>query len=242
MDYPGMATMANELSDTNSTDYSPTRLLPFFNAVKDDLWSYIITSIKGKYNWDIWTVDNTVVNQSEYVIPAAASDTEWNLKISWIGLCYDGDTYSDWTKKFIPAREVNPEWLKEHWNYYINNQSVNDPIYYIADKSIFIAPTFKAIRADCIELKWIKSIVDYTITTAEAGIWLPSYLHIDVVKGVLPFIHRSQWNKKDAQFEEATYNTARDLAAAKFANRNIAPHYMKFEDEVYDDSYTITIN
>jgi len=76
MDYPGMATMANELSDTNSTDYSPTRLLPFFNAVKDDLWSYIITSIKGKYNWDIWTVDNTVVNQSEYVIPAAASDTE----------------------------------------------------------------------------------------------------------------------------------------------------------------------
>lgn len=37
-------------------DFPDTSILPYLNAAKDDLWSYIITAIKSKYNWDTWRV------------------------------------------------------------------------------------------------------------------------------------------------------------------------------------------
>jgi len=83
-----MFNLARELTHTNSSDYPDTRLLPFLNAVKDDFWSYIITGVSSKYNWDRWTITATVVNQSEYVIPAAATDSEGNLKINTVSVCY----------------------------------------------------------------------------------------------------------------------------------------------------------
>ena len=141
------------MTHTNISDYPDSRLLPFLNAVKDDFWSTIITAIRSNYNWDIWTIDNTVVNQSEYIIPAAATDAEGSLKISNISMCYDGNAYDDGKLKYIPATEVDPKNLPNHWNYYINNQSSSAPIYYTADKSIFIAPAFSSIVADGIELK-----------------------------------------------------------------------------------------
>jgi hypothetical protein len=42
--------------------------------------------------------------------------------------------------KYIKAREVNRQTLEFEWNYYLENQSVDDPIYFIADNSVFIAP------------------------------------------------------------------------------------------------------
>lgn len=223
MNYAAMATMANELSGTSSDDYSPTRLLPFFNAVKDDLWSYCITGIRSNYNWDTWWVTATFANQTEYRIPEAASDSEGNVKIDWISLCYDWATFTDGTKKYIPAREVNPKWLKHHWNYYVNNQPATDPIYYTADQSIFIAPAFSWDIPNWIEISWIKNIVDYTISATEAQIWLPTYLHMTLVQWVLPFIHKSESKKDEASFEQREYEKLRSLAMDKFANRSVWP-------------------
>jgi len=243
MDYAAMCVLANEWSNTNSTDFSPTRLLTFFNVVKDDLFSYLITWAQWKWNWDIWTT-TSVANQSEYVVPEAASDTEWNLKITWLSINYNGDTEKDWTFKFRKARPVNPQWLPENWNYYTNNQSKEDPIYYVADRSVFIAPhpvTWEA-GSSRIQLKGIKSIPNYTITTSETNIKIPLYLHDTLVKWVLPYIHRAEWKKDEASFEEKNYTEARDLAVIKFTNRSTWPHFMKFPDDQYTDEYSITIN
>ena len=242
MDYPTMWTMARELSNTNATDYSDTRLLPFFNAVKDDLFSYLITWANGKWNWDIWT-STTVANQSEYVVPEAASDTEGNLKISWLAINYNGDTHTDGTFKFIKAREVNPQSLPEHWNYYTNTQNKNDPIFYVADRSVFIAPHPLAWEAwaNRVELKGIKSIPNYIITTSETNIKIPLYLHDVLVQWVLSYIHRAEWKKDEASFEQKNYEAKRDLAVIKFANRVTWPHFMTFPDDEYNDEYTITI-
>lgn len=244
MDYPAMWTLARELANTNSTDFSDTRLLPFFNAVKDDLFSYLITWAGWKWNWDYWTT-TSVANQTEYVVPEAASDTEWNLKISWLAINYNWDTETDWTFKFTKARLVNPQWLPEHWNHYTNNQDKNDPIYYVADRSVFIAPhpvSWEA-WAGRIELKWIKSITKYTITTTESNIKIPLYLHETLVQWVLPYVHRAEWRKDEASFEEKKYEDKRDLAVTKFTTRSTWPHFMKFPNDWnnYEEPYTITI-
>ena len=41
---------------------------------------------------------------------------------------------------YTPAIEVNPYTLPYDWQYYKQEQSQDKPIYYVADKSIFIAP------------------------------------------------------------------------------------------------------
>lgn len=234
MDAPAIFTMARELTDTSSTDYPDTRLLPFLNQVKNDLFSYLITWAWEKWNWDEWTTDS-VVWQSEYVLPEAASDTEWNLKINSVLINYNGETYDDGSLKYIRAKEVNPEWLRNPWNFYRNKQSKNKPIFYIADKSIFIAPT-PVIQdwaiTNGIQIKWIKTIVDYTVTTTESNIKIPLYLHDVLVQGLLPYIHRSEWRKDDASFEEKKYEDKRDLAVNKLKNRSTWPHFLNYPDEI----------
>lgn len=244
MDAPNIFSLARELTKTNASDYPDSRLLPFLNAVKDDFWSYIITWVSSKYNWDIWHVDETVLNQSEYVRPEAASDAEGNLKINNISVCYDGGTYADGKLKYEKAREVDINNLPLHWNWYVNNQPATDPIYYIADKSIFIAPAFKTNIPNGIELKGIRSIEDYTVTTTESDIKIPSYLHNDLVQWILPYILKSQRQRGAAKEEEARYEARKEQAAQKIANRTTGPSYMKYPDNLFwhDDPYTITIS
>ena len=228
MDYKKMAWLARELANVSEDDFSDGRLLPFFNAVKDDLWSYLISAAKSNYNWDIWTISwSTVIWQSEYLIPEAASDVEWNVKISSIWLCYNWETYTDWKKQYRKARLVNIQSLKEDWNYYVNNQSEIDPIYFIADKSIFIAPVFKKEIEAWLQITWIKNIKDYTIDSLEEDIKIPSYLHKTLVQWVLSYIHKAEWRKDDASFEYNIYAKDRDQAAKKFWNRTIWPAYLK---------------
>lgn len=243
MDASAIFTMARELSNTNSTDFTNTRLLPFLNQVKNDLFSCLITWINEDWNWDIWTT-TSVADQSEYVIPAAASDTEGNLKISWVSINYNWETFADGTKKYIKAKLVRLGNLPENWNYYTNNQSKDKPIYYIADKSIFIAPhpATSEAGADRIELKGIKSILDYTITTTEDNIKIPLYLHDVLVQGLLPYIHRAEWRKDEASFEEKNYFTRRDLAVKKFTDRNNWAFYMNYPTDVDETTYTINLN
>ena len=243
MDAPAIFNLARELANVNDTDFSDTRLLPFLNQVKNDLFSYLITGINEDHQWDIWTTAS-VANQSEYVLPEAASDTEWNLKISWVSINYDWETFEDGSLKYVKAKEVRLWNLSENWNYYKNRQSVDEPIYYTADKSIFIAPIPDTNSAwtNRIELKGIKSIPDYTTTTSEANIRIPLYLHDVLVQWLLPYIHRAEWRKDEASFEEKEYNERRDLAVKKFTDRSNWPYYMSYPTDVDTHTYTVTFD
>lgn len=242
MNAPSMFNMIRELTHTNSDDYPDTRLLPFLNLVKDDFWSYIITSISSKYNWDRWWIDETVINQSEYVVPHAATDSEWNLKINTISLCYDWEIYDDERLKYVPATEKDINNLPNHWNWYLNNQPKECPIYYTADKSIFIAPAFKKEIPNGIEIQGIKSILDYEVDTTEANIRIPSYLHADLITGVIPYVHRSEGLKKEAMEEEANYIRKRNEAAVKISNKSTWPSFMAYPASEYDNTYNLTLD
>lgn len=241
MDIAIMSNLVRELTDTNDTDFPNTRLLPFFNAVKDDLFSYLITGVDENYNWDIWET-KTVSDQSEYTLPEAASDSEWSLKINGIWVNYDGDTYPDGTYKYTKAKRVKLSNLQEDWNYYKNYQSQSNPIYFIADKSIFLAPIPSTWEAGDkkLQLKGIRSIVDYTVDTVEGEIGLPSYLHMTLVQGVLPFVHKAEWRKDEASFEQKEYIEMRDSAVLKFSNRDQWPYYMSYPCDKNVNDYEIT--
>lgn len=225
--------LARDLTHTNDVDYPNSKLLPYLNAVKDDFWSYIITAVKANYNWDIWQIESTVSGQSEYVIPHAATDSEWNLKINWISVAYEWERHADGSLKYVSAREVNPNWLPKHWNHYINNQPENDPIYFTADKSLFIAPAFKKSINHWIELTWIKSIEDYTESATEQQIKIPSYLHNDLVQWLMYYIIQSEWKKTSAINQWAIYRERRDAAVKKITNRSIWPSYIKYDTDPY---------
>lgn len=233
--------LAREWAGVTESNYPDTRLLPFLNAVKDDLFPYLITWVNEDYNWDVWRTAS-IENQSEYILPEAASDTEWNLKINWVSINYDWTTYEDWTLKYKKATEVKLSSLPEEWAYYANMQSKERPIYYVADKSIFLAPHPKADTAGLnrIQLKWIKSIPDYTDATTEAEIKLPVYLHQVLVQWILPYIHRSERRKDEASFEEKKYREDRDLAVKKFSSRVQAPYYLSLPSMDGNNDYEIT--
>lgn len=235
--------MAIDQAEVNITDYPYTRVVKYLNLVKDDFFTYLITWANWDWNWDIWTTAS-VANQSEYVLPEAASDTEWNLQINWVSISYDGETYDDGNLKYKKASLVKINNLTHHWNYYINNQPKDDPIYYIADKSIFIAPQPDSTQAGTsrIELKGIKSIVDYDASTTESNIRIPLYLHDILVQWVLPYIHKAEGRKTDAQAEKKEYEERRDLAVIKFSNRSQWPTFLNYPDEINEDTLSINLD
>lgn len=243
MDASELITLTRDLSHTNSTQFPDAKILTFLNRVKDDFFSYLITWVRENWNWDIWKTAS-VDDQTEYVLKEAASDTAWTIKIKWVSICYDKETYPDWTYKYRKMRLVSPSDLSENWNYYVNYQSKDDPIYYIADRSIFIAPSSKNWEwwDNLIELKGIKSIADYTDATTETNIKLPLYLHKSLVQWTLPYIHRAQWRKDEANFEQQVYEKERTEAVMKFSDRNNSSTFLTYPDDQYTSTYTINLN
>lgn len=82
-------------------------------------------------------------------------------------MSYNGETYDNGRIKYTKAKEVDLSSLQEEWNYYVENQSKDNPIYYIADNSFFIAPAPDLVIENGILLWGIREIPDYTVTTTE---------------------------------------------------------------------------
>lgn len=109
--------------------------------VKDPLWSKIVSSSTGKdLSWEKWTKTFTAL-QTEYALPQVVLDENRVKKIQSLSIAYTADTY-DVTRelKYVPATLVDRVTLPQDWGWYVNNQSSSKPIYYVSDKSIFIAP------------------------------------------------------------------------------------------------------
>jgi len=232
MDVNGVLDLWVDQAHSNLIDFPNTKTIKYLNLIKDDFFAVLITSAWEKWNWDIWET-SSVVWQSEYVIPEAASDTEWNLKIDAISISYTWELEDDWSLKYKKARPVEIGNLPQNWNYYRNKQSKEDPIFYIADKSIFIAPapvTENWAIVDWVQIKWIKSIPDYSVWWTEASIKLPSYLHSVLVTGLAPYIRRSEWNESKGINAQVEYERQRDLAVEKFKNRFTSPLFMNYPD------------
>ena len=234
--------LARNQSHVNSTQFPDAQMVIYLNLVKDNFWSYLNSSNREWYNWDIFTATTTVVDQSEYQLPPVAWDTAWIKKIYSISINYDGETYDTWVLKYIKAREVDPGSLENDWNYYVNYQSADDPIFFIADNSYFVAPAPQSAVVNWIQVKWTKKIKDYTISTTEADIIIPVDHHEILAQGILSYIYKAQWKLQESSFEKGEYEKQRDLVVKELADRNLSPINLTYPEDLNETTnYTINL-
>lgn len=166
------------IAKVNLAQYSDANALEDLNMLKDELWTWIVSQVQDKYNWERWSTESVALHW-EYTLSEVTSTTAWTKLLNWVSISYKDTTYTNiWWLKYIQAREVNPNGLDNDWDYYSENQSEDDPIYYVADNSFFIAPIPRVSITNWIKLTWIRKIPDYTLTTTEAEMKLP----IDVLR------------------------------------------------------------
>ena len=223
--------MAIDQAHVNIDDYPQTRVLKYLNLVKNNFRSVQISELWEDYEWDIFKADS-VANQHEYILPEMAWATVGAKKVKWLSIKYDGINYT-------PAREVKESDQIQHWSYYQKNQSVCDPIYYIADNSVFIAPLIPSVIVDALELRWLKNIENYSIGGGEETIWFPVDYHDILVQWVLYYILKSQGKSEDAQIEYRDYKNRRDEAITTMTDRNTWPSFLRYPDEDNNDTSLI---
>ena len=182
------------------------RLYQYLNMVKDFLWNKMVGSSTGRdFSWEEWT-DDLVADQSEYPLPQVVSNENRLKKVESLGINYDGAVYSR-TGKMIykPARLVDRASLDKDWAYYEENQSQADPIYYVSDKSLFIAPTTTTGVTNGLQLTGVKKIPDYTDSTTEDGMVIPDDMHYLLVTGLMEQIYLKKGSRVNAQAVKADY-------------------------------------
>lgn len=217
--------------------YSQAQFLLDTNEAKDEFWSNIVARLDEDSNYEIWTVDNTSL-VSEYVMPEVASDTAWLKMLKWVSINYTWNTFTTtWLQQYTKAREVNPQDLPKEWNYYVENQSQDDPIYYIADNSYFIAPSFRTANlTNRIKLTWIRKIADYTISTTEAEMKIPVDFQRLLIWAVIPSaLMAKRVDNNQIQKAQNDYESKKAIALQNMAARKEWPVFMTYPNEQYDD-------
>lgn len=162
-----------------TTKYTTTKFLWDLHMIVQDIWSEIVKKRQWNSNWDIWTTD-TVSLQDEYTKPLVTSEDTGADYIETLSISYDWETYLDtWNIKYIPCKLATEEQIR-NWNYYLENQSKSNPIYFQRDKSVFIAPEPRTnqVWTNRIQVTWIRSIASWAweITTTESEIKLPLHM------------------------------------------------------------------
>lgn len=172
------------------------------NVVYHQIEDYITSAIGEWFFWDILTASATVANCSEYTIPTLSTGNfNGAPKVESVSIKYTTGG------EYIPARLVDRQTLLQTHDiaWYEVNQPDGDPIYFIADSSIFIYPYPKESVTDGIKYYGIKSLVDITATTTEADMFggkIPVKYYYMISEGMKQFIftakglpNESEWAK-----------------------------------------------
>jgi hypothetical protein len=168
-------------------------------------------------NYQIW-FDDTVVNRAngEYKQDIPSSSNAWMKVIKSVSISF-WDTYDSWDLVYKLAREVNPNTLDYEWTYYLNNQSEDDPIYYLSDNSIFIAPYSDTVVNNWIKVEWIRKIANYDSNTSESNIMLPVEFHYILQLWLMPYALLSKWvesgevNNAMVNYKNELRNTIKEM-------------------------------
>lgn len=207
------------------------RAYSYLNIVKDSLWNNIVWSSTGRnISWQKWTND-LIALQSEYALPQVVSDENRIKKIESLGITYTGTVYSR-TGKIIynPARLVDPASLPNDWYWYEENQPTTDPVYYVSDKSIFVAPVCSTTIADALQLTWVQKIQDYDEFTTEQGMVIPDDMHYLLITGLREQIYLKKWAPQNAQALKKEYK--QDVKDTLDVERDykVWPHFASYPD------------
>ena len=179
--------LVRRYTGASSSQYTQTDFYDDLNMVKDEFWNKIVAQKSWRQSrWDISKANTTVVGQSEYKFPTIANIPSIKT-ISSVAINYDWKTMKSGELVYTPAIEVNPYTLPYDWQYYKQEQSQDKPIYYVADKSVFIAPMPTEARLNGLKIEWVFKIPDYTTETTEAQMIIEPDFHQTLLLGVIPY-------------------------------------------------------
>jgi hypothetical protein len=178
-------TQMRRLAWVGTSQYSDADAIKDLNTLKDSFWTAILSEIQERYNWEKWKA-NTIALQSEYTLALVAYNTAWTKLLNGVSISYDWETYSETGElKYEKCTLVNPNTLPYDWSYYVENQSEDEPLYYVSDNSIFIAPAPRTVVSNGLKLVWIRKIANYSDSTTEAEMKLPVDTHQAMVFGLV---------------------------------------------------------
>lgn len=221
MDFNAIIALALADSHTKAGQVSSTNLASYFNICRNELGNLIIKDVDEDFFFQIWKRD-AVVNQEngEYPYPEADSDSAGMLK------CNNVYVERKSTGPYhLPAREVKLSQLNHDWSWYLDNQPKSDPIYFIADESIFIAPQFTADDLPAspsgnaqIKLTGIAKLTNLAAGATEAAVLIPTPERIAI--GMKYWILKSRNLNAAAAAAKQEFDTAKLTMVSELTNRD----------------------
>ena len=226
----------------STSQYSQAQFLLDVNEAKDEFWSAVVARLEEDSDYEEWTTDSVAL-QSEYTTPTVAYNTAWAKILKSIAINYDGDTYSEtWLLKYTRATEVNKDTLEYEWNWYVENQDTDKPIYFIADNSFFIAPAPRTTGTDYIKLTGIRKIPDYTIATTEAEMKIPVDFQRLLIWAIMPLaLMAKRVDENTIQKAEITYESKKAVALQNMSTRKEWPVFMTYPPQYETDDIIINV-
>jgi hypothetical protein len=218
----GIIALALDNSFTTTEQFPTPKDINAFNLSRRDVAQKITTFVNERFFWDIFITDGVAQpNNGEYLIPTATSSAEGLLKVEEVYVKDSPDAES-----FTKCREVDPKGLSNDWNWYLDNQAWEDPIYWVADKSVFIAPSFKTENLPTVpagngqvKLTGIKNMVDLTTSNTEADIAIPVEYHPLIAKGMEKYIFNFRGKRQDAILSDQQYDKEWRSMVQELTNR-----------------------
>lgn len=177
-----LASIKTRLVRRNFLDstYDDDIFLEDAHYIAQDIWSAIQYAKRGDYSFDIWTWD-TVSLQDEYSIKTGVTSTTTGIDfLESVSIERDSETYPDTGDKTYKLCRVATANERLDFVRLLQEQDKEDPIYFYADGSIFIAPDIRTTEAGVgrLRLTGVRSLASggWTTATTETGIKLPIFM------------------------------------------------------------------
>lgn len=177
-----LASIKTRLVARNFLDptYTDDIFLEDAHYIAQDIWSTIQYAKRGDYSFDIWTWD-TVSLQDEYSIKTGVTSTTTGVDfVESVSIERDSDTYVDTGDKTYKLCRTATANERLDWVRLLQEQDSEDPIYFYADGSIFIAPDIRTTEAGVgrLRITGVRSLASWSWATAttETGIKLPLFM------------------------------------------------------------------
>jgi len=221
--------MALALSNahTKSNQVDSDDKLRWFNIIRKDIAKTIMKDVSENYFFEIWTIDaedNETAERvnGEYLFPKASSTSVGMRKLMRLAIKgHSTDTYH------TTAREVDPRQLEKDWSYYVKNQSKANPIYFIGDRSFFIAPEWKPDEVGGAGNKQIKaygiaSVADLASDANESAILVPEDYHWLISLGMEQYVFKSRGKQNEAINSMNEYEAKKSEMIDGLTNRDVS--------------------
>lgn len=155
----------------------------------------------------------------QYTFTVPSSTAASIRRIKFVDILVDSEnTY------FTRAREIDPASLSETWDLVLVNQSLSDPVYYLVDDGIRIAPNFTANTIGVtdnnqIKIGHINTIIELLSGGAETTIQIPREYHQVICKKAAPWIFRQMDHYDKAESAEIVAARAEQEMFSRLGNR-----------------------